>query len=232
MSPHDSYQSRQPQIDRENIKATIKWFNPSKGFGFVSPADGGEDIFLHASALAGFSPEMLEEGATILCDIGRGQKGPQVVAVHEIDPSTATPGGGGGAQPRDRGGFDRAPRRDSPPPRRDNFGGGGRDSFGGGRDSYGGGRDSFGGGGGGRDSYGSRDSGPSGPSVQTTGAVKFFNDAKGFGFVSREDGGDDAFLHASVLERSRLGPPAEGQRVKMSLKQGQRGWQVDSIEYI
>ena len=226
MSPRDSFPSRQPQIDRENIKATIKWFNPSKGFGFVSPADGGEDIFLHASALAGFSPEMLEEGATILCDIGRGQKGPQVVAVHEIDPSTATPGGGGGGgQPRDRGGFDRPPRRDGPPPRRDSFGGG-RDSYGGGRDSFGGGgRDSYGGGGG-------RDSGPSGPSVQTTGAVKFFNDSKGFGFVSREDGGDDAFLHASVLERSRLGPPAEGQRVKMSLKQGQRGWQVDSIEYI
>lgn len=78
-------------VERENATAVVKWFNAQKGFGFATPDDGSADVFLHISALerAGFNE--LPEGATIVCDIGRGQRGLQVVAVHAVDASTATP---------------------------------------------------------------------------------------------------------------------------------------------
>jgi CspA family cold shock protein len=88
-------------------KATVKWFNPEKGFGFVSPTDGSGDAFLHVSALQAAGLDSVGEGATMECEIGQGQKGRQVMRVTSVDTSTATParprrgppggpGGGGG----------------------------------------------------------------------------------------------------------------------------------------
>ncbi len=51
----------------------------------------------------------------------------------------------------------------------------------------------------------------------TTGTVKFFNAQKGFGFITRDEGGDDAFVHVSALERSGLGELREGQKVEFDL---------------
>lgn len=89
------------QVTQSNVTATVKWFNGSKGFGFVAPADGSPDAFLHISALERAGLNQIAEGATIVCDLGQGNRGPQVVWVHEVDTSTAvaTPsmGGGGGA---------------------------------------------------------------------------------------------------------------------------------------
>ncbi len=51
----------------------------------------------------------------------------------------------------------------------------------------------------------------------TTGTVKFFNAAKGFGFIAPEDGSNDAFVHISAVERAGLGTLAEGQKVRFEL---------------
>jgi CspA family cold shock protein len=84
-----SFDSRQ-QVSQANVTATVKWFNASKGFGFVAPSDGSPDAFLHISALERAGLAQIAEGSTIVCDLGQGNRGPQVVAVHEVDQSTAT----------------------------------------------------------------------------------------------------------------------------------------------
>ena len=57
----------------------------------------------------------------------------------------------------------------------------------------------------------------------TIGTVKFFNSAKGFGFIEPEDGSKDAFVHISAVERAGLTDLAEGQRVEYELKPGRDG---------
>ena len=81
---------RQQTVTQANVTATVKWFNASKGFGFVAPSDGTPDAFLHISALERAGLSQINEGATIVCDLGQGNRGPQVVWVHEVDSSTAT----------------------------------------------------------------------------------------------------------------------------------------------
>ncbi len=56
---------------------TVKWFNESKGFGFISPADGSADVFVHFSAIAGDGFKTLAEGQQVNYDVEMGQKGPQ-----------------------------------------------------------------------------------------------------------------------------------------------------------
>jgi CspA family cold shock protein len=60
-------------------------------------------------------------------------------------------------------------------------------------------------------------------SVEEAGTVKWFNSQKGFGFIMRESGGKDAFVHVSALERSGLSGLAEGQRVVMDIADGRKG---------
>jgi CspA family cold shock protein len=57
----------------------------------------------------------------------------------------------------------------------------------------------------------------------TTGTVKFFNTAKGFGFIEPEDGSKDAFVHISAVERAGLSTLSEGQKVSYELQTGQNG---------
>ncbi|MEX2458191.1 MAG: cold-shock protein [Actinomycetota bacterium] len=56
---------------------TVKWFNPEKGFGFITPDDGSADVFVHFSAIAGEGYRNLEENQKVEYDVSQGQKGPQ-----------------------------------------------------------------------------------------------------------------------------------------------------------
>jgi CspA family cold shock protein len=58
-----------------------------------------------------------------------------------------------------------------------------------------------------------------------TGTVKFYNSTKGFGFITPESGGKDAFVHASALERAGISQLADGQKVSYDLEQGRDGRQ-------
>lgn len=60
---------------------TVKWFNESKGFGFITPEDGGADVFVHFSAIQGKGFKTLLEGQAVTYDVEQGPKGPQAANV-------------------------------------------------------------------------------------------------------------------------------------------------------
>ena len=55
---------------------TVKWFNSSKGFGFINPDDGGEDLFVHHSEIKTEGYATLDEGQRVEFEVGQGKKGP------------------------------------------------------------------------------------------------------------------------------------------------------------
>ena len=63
---------------------TVKWFDERKGFGFIEQETGGEDVFVHFSALQGEGYKTLDEGQKVEFDIVQGQKGPQAANVTKV----------------------------------------------------------------------------------------------------------------------------------------------------
>ncbi len=63
------------------VTGTVKWFNETKGFGFIEPSDGGADVFVHASAIAGEGRASLLEGQSVNFDVEEGPKGLQAANV-------------------------------------------------------------------------------------------------------------------------------------------------------
>ena len=169
-----------PQVVGEG-KGVVKFFNGQKGFGFIVRDDGGEDVFVHISAVEQAGLTGLADGQPLeFTLVDRGGRVSATDLKIDGEPMPVT---------------DRAPPRE---PREGGFGGPGA------------------GGGGG------------GPQRQLTGekaqgTVKFFNAMKGFGFISRDDGQPDAFVHISAVERAGLSSLNEGDRVEFELEVDRRG---------
>jgi CspA family cold shock protein len=66
------------------ITGRVKWFNESKGFGFITPEDGSKDVFVHHSAIQGEGFKVLAEGDRVEFDVVQGNKGPQAEKVTKI----------------------------------------------------------------------------------------------------------------------------------------------------
>ncbi|MGZ4431587.1 MAG: cold-shock protein [Gaiellales bacterium] len=63
---------------------TVKWFNDSKGYGFIQPDDGGKDLFVHHSAIEGSGFKTLAEGAKVSFEAREGAKGPEAIGVAPV----------------------------------------------------------------------------------------------------------------------------------------------------
>lgn len=143
-------------------KGTVKFFNSQKGFGFIAQESGGEDVFVHVSAVERAGLSGLAEG-------------------QELEFNLIDRGGKVSAQDLQVVGDVIAVEDRSAPPQRELTG------------------------------------------EKATGTVKFFNSMKGFGFLARDDGQPDAFVHISAVERSGLSQINEGERFEFDLEVDRRG---------
>ncbi|MEU1999955.1 cold-shock protein [Rhodococcus sp. NPDC019627] len=65
-------------------QGVVKWFNGEKGFGFITPDDGGADLFVHFSEIQGSGYKSLDENQQVEFEVGQGQKGPQAQSVRGV----------------------------------------------------------------------------------------------------------------------------------------------------
>ncbi len=155
--------SRMPAQVVGTGKGIVKFFNGQKGFGFIAQEGGGEDVFVHISAVERAGLEGLAEGQELefnLVDRGGKVSAQDLQIVGDVIAVEA-----------------RAPAA----PQRELTG------------------------------------------EKATGTVKFFNSMKGFGFLVRDDGQPDAFVHISAVERSGLSALNEGERYQFDLEVDRRG---------
>jgi len=163
-----------PQVVGEG-KGVVKFFNPQKGFGFIVRDDGGEDVFVHISAVEQAGLTDLADGQPL--EFTLVDRGGRISATNlriEGEPMPVERGGGGGG------------------------------------------------------AAGGAGAGAGGPQRQLTGekasgTVKFFNAMKGFGFIQRDDGQPDAFVHISAVERAGMPTLNEGDRVSFEIEVDRRG---------
>jgi CspA family cold shock protein len=77
---------------------TVKWFNSGRGYGFITQDDGGPDVFVHFSSLAGEGYRNLEENQKVEFEVTQGQKGPQASNVRLINSTISAPKEGNGPE--------------------------------------------------------------------------------------------------------------------------------------
>jgi CspA family cold shock protein len=99
MYEHRPGPPREDSPPGRRVEGKVKWFNASKGFGFVTLADGSQDAFLPMAILRRAGYDDVREGASITCEIGTGAKGPLVTNVLNIDLSTAVTAPSGDRRP-------------------------------------------------------------------------------------------------------------------------------------
>ncbi|MBB6426143.1 cold-shock protein [Sphingopyxis sp. JAI128] len=156
-------------------QGTVKFFNPSKGFGFVARDDGGEDVFVHISAVEQAGLQGLASGQPLgFTLVERNGKVSAIDLKIEGEPMPV----------------------EEFAPRRDDRGPGGAGGARGRRQLTG---------------------------ERTSGTVKFFNTTKGFGFIARDDGQADAFVHISAVQRAGMTGLDEGDRVAFDIEVDDRG---------
>src|SRR5579862_5945605 len=182
-----------PSGEAARLSGKIKWFNRSKGFGFIVPDDGASDVFLPLAVLERSGFAEAPDGASITFEWVQGPKGRAATQVLDLDTSTATP---------------RAPRE------RGSERGGFRPRDGGMNGGYGGG------------------DAAAGPAESLDGVVKWYDPARGFGFILPNDGGKDIFIHVTALRRCGLEGLEPGQPVRIEVSQGRRGREASSIQLL
>lgn len=168
-----------PQVVGEGT-GVVKFFNAQKGFGFVVRDDGGEDVFVHISAVEQAGLSGLAEGQPLgftLVDRGGRISATDLKIDGEpmpVQERAPRDGGFGGAPGGPRGGGQGGPQRSL-------------------------------------------------TGEKATGTVKFFNAMKGFGFIQRDDGQPDAFVHISAVERAGMPTLNEGDRLSFEIEVDRRG---------
>lgn len=165
------------------IQGRVKWFDTTKGYGFVTPVDGVDphgpgDVLLHMSALRQAGIDHIDEGATVRCEAVRRAKGLQALKVLSCDASTAI-----------------ASEMAPVPVRRPL------------------------------------------PAVEDAGdfvsaTIKWFNRARGYGFVSRGEGTPDVFVHMEVLRRGQVAEVKPGQPVEVRIAESDKGPLVADIRTV
>ncbi|MBA15985.1 MAG: cold-shock protein [Sphingomonas sp.] len=166
-----------PQVVGE-ATGVVKFFNGQKGFGFIVRDDGGEDVFVHISAVEQAGLTGLAEGQPLgFTLVDRGGRISATDIKIDGEPMPVEERGFGGAA------------------------------------------------GGGAPAGGAPRGGPQRQLTgeKATGTVKFFNAMKGFGFIQRDDGQPDAFVHISAVERAGMPTLNEGDRLEFELEVDRRG---------
>ncbi|MDJ0956993.1 MAG: cold-shock protein [Arenicellales bacterium] len=67
------------------MRGTVKWFNAAKGFGFITPTDGGDDVFAHYSAIEMDGYKTLSEGQEVEYDLEQGPRGPKAAKIRRTE---------------------------------------------------------------------------------------------------------------------------------------------------
>jgi CspA family cold shock protein len=171
-----SSDARKPAAQEEpsRIQGQVKWFDFTKGYGFIAAADGSGDILLHQACVRQSGFKAVKEGATVVCDVVAGPRGLQASLLISLDNSTANPM----PAPVERAARHLAEAR--------------------------------------------------GPWQAAT--VKWFNRAKGYGFLSRGPGTLDIFVHMEVLRDGGIAELREGQKVRFRAGLGPKGELAAELE--
>jgi len=217
-------------------QGTVRWFDPERGFGFLAPDDGSADLFVHVSEIVGDSgTRLLREGQVVEFEVGEGDRGPQarqVVATGEVDAGTALgvlgtmswyePGKGYGFAAPDGGGPEVFVHSSAIVT---------------GGIVTGGQRVAF--------LIGEGERGPqaehlvplgndaAAPVVAdgADGTVAWFDEEKGFGFITPDAGGEDVFAHVRAFAEG-LTWLVEGDRVAFSVVVSDKGPQARDVELV
>ena len=162
-------------VESTQIRGTIKWFNVVKGYGFLTPDDGSQDVFLHLTVLRTAGHERIGPGATVECEAVKGAKGMQVLRVVSVDTSTMLPE---------------------------------------------------------EEDFSSEDTLKNSTNLKgevsefLPGTVKWFNNAKGFGFITMPNRSEDIFVHFRAIEGDGFKSLAEGEEVEFELTEGPKGLKI------